>query len=284
MSKFLLLVETGADIPPELARKYEIFKVPMHVSFGSVTKDDGAFPIQELYDYYNKTGKVPQTSGCTPQDFEDIFNRLHSRFPDRHILHLAYSAATTCSLQSAIIAAEGRDYVTSIDTKHVSAGQTLVTLKTARYLEQHPDCTVDEIVAYVENLREKCRMGFFPGDLVYLKAGGRVSNAAYLGAKILNLHPLIEVRDGKLDATKKYRGNIRKIAPRLLTDFTEMHHLSKDLMAFVYAEGLPEDLMRAMTEQAKSMGFQEIYWVCCGGVVSSHSGPGGYGVSGFSED
>ncbi len=283
MSKFIILVETGADVPADMAEQYGIVKVPMHVSFGSETKDDGAFPTTDLFSYYKSTGKLPQTSGCTPHDFEVVFDELHEKYPDSHLLHLGYSAATTCSLQSAILAAKGRDYVTSIDTKHVSAGQALVTLCTARYLEQHPDCSVEEVTAEVIRLREKCRMGFLPGDLVYLKAGGRVSNAAYLGAKLLNLSPLIEIRDGRLDATKKYRGDMRKIAMKLLDEFTEEQSLSRELMAFVYSPGLPEDLKQRLEARAKELGFQEIRWIETGCVVSTHSGPAAFGVSGFSE-
>ncbi len=282
MSKFIILVETGADVPADMAERYGIVKVPMHVSFGNETKDDGAFPTEELFSYYKATGKLPQTSGCTPHDFEMVFDELHEKYPDRHLLHLAYSAATTCSLQSAVLAAKGRDYVTSIDTKHVSAGQALVTLCTARYLERHPDCSVEEVTAEVLRLREICRMGFLPGDLVYLKAGGRVSNAAYLGAKLLNLSPLIEIRDGKLDATKKYRGDMKKIAMRLLEEFTDEQKLTKELMAFVYSPGLPEELKKRLEARAKELGFREILWIETGCVVSTHSGPGAFGVSGFS--
>ena len=44
MKHIILVAETGADIPPETARQYGIYIVPMHVSFGDGTRDDGAFP------------------------------------------------------------------------------------------------------------------------------------------------------------------------------------------------------------------------------------------------
>ena len=46
MSEFILLAETGADIPAELAAQYNIQTVPMHVAFGDETRDDGTFPIR----------------------------------------------------------------------------------------------------------------------------------------------------------------------------------------------------------------------------------------------
>lgn len=283
MTKFILLVETGADFPKDLAEKYRVWTAPMHVSFGSETKDDGTFPVEEIYRFFEQTGTLTKTSGCTPDDFMKVFDELQLKYPEHHILHLAYSAVTTCSYQSAIIAAEGRENITSVDVKHVSAGQSLVTLLVARYIEANPDCTVAQVVEKAQEYAQKVKMGFFPGDLAYLKAGGRVSNAAYLGAKILSLNPLIELKDGHLNATKKYRGRMEKVALKLLQEFAEQYQLSREVMAFVYSSGLSDEIRQAADDMARRMGFKEIFWVQTGGVVTTHCGPGGFGVCGVSE-
>lgn len=282
MNKFLLLAETGADIPSELKERYQIQTVPMHVTFGDTTRDDGEFPVEEVFEYYEKTGELPKTSGCTPNDFEVVFDRLHEQYPDRHILHLAYSAATTCSYQSALIAAEGRDYVTSIDTKHVSAGQALVVLNVAEYIEQHPDCALQDLQTLTEKLSKRCKMGFVPDGLLYLKAGGRVTNAAYIGAKILSLKPLIELVDGKLEATKKYRGSMHRIAGKFLEEFAGQYKLRQERLVFVNAAGLSRQIHDEVEAKARSMGFKEIIWIQTGCVVSTHSGPGAFGICGLS--
>ena len=93
----VLLAETGSDITPEIAKEYGIYIVPMHVQMGDITKDDGTFPPEEVCVYYERTGKVPKTSGSTPEDFEIILEKIHNENPDKHILYLAYSAVTTCS-------------------------------------------------------------------------------------------------------------------------------------------------------------------------------------------
>lgn len=282
MSKFIILVETGADMPADLAKKYGIWEAPMHVAFGSETKDDGSFPVTDIYDFFEKTGTLTKTSGCTPDDFTKIFDEIEEKYPEKHVLHLAYSAVTTCSYQSAKLAAEGRKIkISSVDTKHVTAGQSLVALQLARWLEENPDCSVEEAVAKAEELRDACCMGFFPGDLAYLRAGGRVSNAAYLGAKILSLNPLIELLDGHLKATKKYRGKMNAVAPKFLREYVEKNNLKRDILAFVYSEGLAESIQKECTAIAKELGFKEILWVRTGGVVTTHCGPGGFGVGGF---
>ena len=110
MKQIVLVAETGSDINPVLAAEYNIKIVPMHVSFDHETMEDGAFPVEKIVDYYEETGKLPKTSGSTPGDFETAFDRIHAEYPDAQLLYLAYSAVTTCSMQSAVLAAEERDY------------------------------------------------------------------------------------------------------------------------------------------------------------------------------
>ncbi len=281
MPKYIILVETGSDFPADLAQQYGVYTVPMHVAFGDKTVDDRTFDPEDIYEFFTSTGKLTKTSGCTVEDFSRVFDEIQAAHPGCHILHLAYSAVTTCSYQSAVIAAEARTGITSIDTKHVTAGQTLVALMLARYLQENPDAPLEEVIAKAEALRDECRMGFFPGDLAYLRAGGRVSNAAYLGAKLLSLNPLIELLDGRLTATKKYRGKMSAVAPRFLREYVEKNNLRRDVLAFVYSKGLAESIRENVTAIAKELGFREILWVQTGGVVTTHCGPGGFGVGGF---
>lgn len=206
MGKVILVAETGADIPPELAQQYNIQIVPMHVSFGSETRDDGTFPSEEICAYYERTGELPKTSASTPEDFNAAFDRIHSQWPEAQILYMAYSAVTTCSYQSAQIAAEGRDYVTSLDTKAVTAGQYSIVMRMAQTLEQHPEWDMNQAVRAAEELVLRSRMCFIPKDMKYLRAGGRVSNAVALCGDLLGIHPLIEIQDGRLVATKNCAG------------------------------------------------------------------------------
>ena len=131
MSRIVLMAESGSDITPELAGEYGIELVPMHVTFGGETRDDGSFPVTQMFEYYKATHEPPRTSGCTPHDFETAFARVFEKKPDAQILYLAYSSCTTCSMQSAILTAAGREDVRIVDTKSVSAGQLAVVLRVA---------------------------------------------------------------------------------------------------------------------------------------------------------
>ena len=283
MNPILLVAESGSDITPEVAVKHGVTIVPMHVAFGGETRDDGSFPTTEMFAHYAKTRDLPRTSGCTPHDFEVAFDRLQSEHPGQPILHLAYSACTTCSMQSAVIAAEDRDGIRSVDTKHVSAAQGAVVIAMAEYLKANPEATLDQAAEKAIEISEKVRMGFFPGDLDYLRAGGRVSNAAYLGAKLLSLHPLIEILDGKLMSTKKYRGSMAKVVAKLADDYTEQLDPDRELY-LIYGEGLDESIKREVERIVEEKGFMKHSWVQTGCVIAAHSGPGAFGIVGFAKE
>ena len=281
MADYILVTETGSDIHEETARRHGIVVVPMHVNFGEVSRDDDSFPPEELYEYYKTTGKLPQTSGCTPVDFSAAFDRIHEKYPTAKILYLAYSAATTVSYRSAHLAAEGRDYVTMMDTKSVSCALRLVVTNVARMMEVNPDATEDEVKAFVESQVRRIRFAFIPGDLEYLRAGGRLSNVAFLGATLLRIKPTVEVLDGKLVATKKRRGAMVKCVGQLVEDFVTREPMDLTRVNLTYTVGnAPDPIIRALVEKIlRDYGAQEIEWVKSGCVIASHSGPGAFGIA-----
>lgn len=281
MKKIIILAESGSDINVELAKQYDITIVPMHVSFGKETLDDGSFPVEKIVHYYHESGKLPKTSGSTPGDFKVIFDALHKQYPKAHILYLAYSASTTCSYQSAVIASEGRDYITMLDTKQVSIGQGAIVIEVAKALAKNPEITVEEVVRIAKEKIAKAHMCFLPDNLEFLKAGGRVSNAAYMGAKILNLHPVIEILEGKLTATKKYRGNMVRVAAKMVKEYSEAYSLKKDCLWVIYTIGVSQELKDSIAKAANKCGFASIVWVQANGVITTHGGPAAVGIAGF---
>ncbi len=282
MKQIIIVAETGSDITPEVAAEYGLRIAPMHVTFGDETFDDGSFPPEKIVEYYKDGGRLPKTSGCVPGDFIRLFDEIHGENPEAQILYLAYSSVTTCSYQSARIAAEGRDYVTFMDTKQVAAGQAMVVVETAKVLKTNPQITMEELMVVAQDLIDRAKMCFAPDNLEFLRAGGRVSNAAYLGARILSLHPCIELLDGYLTATKKYRGKMVKIAAQMIREYSEKYNLEKECLWLIWITGMGDDVRRAAEAEAEACGFKKTCWVKAGGVITSHGGPGAFGLAGFS--
>ena len=280
--KIIITAETGSDIPKALAAELGIRLIPMHVSMGSETLDDGTFPPEDVCAYYDKTGKCPTTSGSTPYDFESVYDPI----PEARILHLAYSAVTTCSYHSGELAIEGKPYeknVRLVDTKHVSVGQGAVALAVHAWVEAHPEATLDEAAEAAKAIALQTQMCFIPDNLDYLRAGGRCSNAVALVGNLLQLHPCIDIIDGKLIAGKKYRGKLAKVAPALLRDFAAKHGIKKDRLYFINTPYMDEAVRAALDAEAAAMGVQKVTWIKTGCVITCHGGPGAFGIVGVAE-
>ena len=283
MSNIILVAETGSDTPVALAKDLGIRLVPMHVSMGTITLDDGTFPPEDVCAYYDRTGKCPTTSGSTPYDFEQVFAQIFTENPAARVLYLAYSAVTTCSFHSAELALDGKPYAANVklvDTKQVSVGQCAVVEATAQWLQEHPDATLEEAAAASEVISQRTRMCFIPKNLDYLRAGGRCSNATALVGNLLKLHPCIEIIDGRLIAGKKYRGDLAKLAPVLLQEFTQKHGLLKDHIYFINTPYMEEAVRTALDAAASAMGFRTVTWIKTGCVITCHGGPGAFGIVG----
>ena len=81
MGKYVIVVESGSDVTPELCERYGIVRVPMHVTIADETVEDGSIDPLEIYSRCNEFGVMPKTSGCTPADFAHVYDRIHAEQP-----------------------------------------------------------------------------------------------------------------------------------------------------------------------------------------------------------
>jgi DegV family protein with EDD domain len=281
MSKYVIITETGGDCPADFVSRYGIKLVPMHVTFDGVSKDDGTFPTTDIYQHYNDTKELPKTSGCTPGDFVKVFQEIDEIAPDAEIIYLAYSAVTTCSFESARSVIAGRTDAARFhcfDTKKASGGQFLIVSEIAELLEREPEMPYELLERSINDRIERARMHFIPGGLEFLRAGGRLSNAAFLGAQLLRIKPTIEFIDGYLVGTKKLRGSMQKCVSALIGNF--MAQEPKDLRRVVLIRAIDLDpkIQQLAEDKCRAAGFERIDWVYTGGVIASHSGPGSFGI------
>ncbi|MBM6616024.1 DegV family protein [Desemzia sp. RIT804] len=284
MKKIVFTTESGADVPKDLAEKYDIKIVPMHVVMdGNDYKDDGSLPVTEIYEYHDRTKLIPSTTSTNPNEYEEFFAKIQQDYPDCAIVHIGYTSKASSSFHNAEIAVEDFNNIHLIDALNVSAGLSVVVLYAAELLEENPEITLEELVTKVKASVPKSRMVFVPGSLEFLKAGGRVSNAAYIGASLLKIKPMIELVDGKLVSTKKYRGKMNRVSLELMQDYLDKYPIDRKQIYFVFSIGLAESIKTQMEAAAMEKGFKKVTWIEAGSVISTHGGPGAFGIAGLEQ-
>ena len=284
MTKFIITAESGSDLPKELVERYGVRIIPMHVTMGDETRPDGTFPVKEVFDFYEKTGTLPKTAGSTPDDNAKCFRQIFEEYPDAHIIHIAYSAVTTVSFNAAKIAAEDFENIHLVDSKNVTIGQTAIIKATAEYIENHPDASPEDVIAFVENIRERTRFIFLPNTLLYLKAGGRVSNLAFHGATLLNIHPTIVIEDGYLVSGKKYRGNFDRCIKKMIADFFNTYNIDPETVMVCGSPGVSDENKDLVYSLLGQHNVNTDQWFDTGAVISSHGGPGAIGLLGIERE
>lgn len=281
MNKYIITTESGSDLSQEMIERYNIYVIPMHVSMGAATYPDGSFDVQKVFDFYEETDELPKTSGSTPEDNAIVFKKIFDKYPDAHIIHIGYSAVTTVSFNAANIAAQDFKNIHLVDSKHVSIGAAAVVKATAQFIEARPEASPEEIVAFVEDVRERTHMFFLPETLTYLRAGGRVSNLAFYGANLLRVKPTIILEDGYLISGRRYRGSFDRCVNRMINDFFKTYTIDPESVLVVGAPNVNTHHREMISTRLAEHGVQSPTWMKTGAVIASHGGPGAIGIAGI---
>ena len=281
MRKFVLVTESGSDMPQKYIDKYDIKIVPMYVNFGQESFMDSNIKANDVFNYYDNNKTLPTTAGSTPNDFSEVFSSINEKYPGVEIIYIAYSSVTTVSYNSARIAAQDFTNVHLIDSKNCTVGLANVVISAAEFIENNPDATAEDIVNFVEDIRERTRFVFLPQSLLYLRAGGRISNASYLGAMLLKIFPTINLKNGYLVAGTKYRGSFKASYKKMIDDFLKRFDINKDMIRLIKVHGLSDEHIQNVESILKEHGVKNFEWVEAGAVISCHGGPGAMGLVGI---
>ena len=281
MRKIILSTDSGADLPKELVEKYQIQVAPMHIIMDGKDYLDGELSVEELFEYYNRTKKIPSTAATNVQEYHNFFSKIRSDFPDSLIIHIGCTSKASVTFQSAVIAAKEFDDLFLVDSLNITGGLAAIVMYAAVLLEHEPSIDHNRLIEKIESFVPKTRLAILPGSLDFLKAGGRVSNLVYLGGALLKIKPCIELKDGKLVSIRNYRGKMSIVAEKFMRDFLSEYNIDRKLLFLIYSIGLDESIKNRMVEIARGKGFENVKWMQAGAGISTHAGPGGFGVAGL---
>jgi DegV family protein with EDD domain len=265
MRRIILTTESGADLPEELAIKHNVQVVPMHVIMDGKDYLDGSLPVTEIYDYYERTKKIPSTTSTNSHEYLEFFTKIKNDIPDCIIVHIGYTSKASSSFQNAIIATEDLNDIYLIDALNVTGGLTAIVMYAVTLLENEPSIDPEHLV---EKIKSEVP-----------KSGGRFSNLAYLGGALLKIKPRIELIDGNLTSTKKYRGSMDAVSEKLMRDYLDQYDIDRGQLYLLYSIGLDERIKQRMGEIANDNGFKNVKWIQAGAMISTHAGPGGVGIA-----
>lgn len=280
--KIIISSDSTCDLSEELKERYQIVTVPLYIIMNDTSYRDGLDIVpDDIYAYVEQNKKLPTSSAATVADYSEFFKKYVDM--GCSVIHISLGSKFSASANNARLAAQELTGVYTVDSQNLSTGTGLLVLAAADFRDQ--GMSAEEIARAVEALVDKTRASFVIDRLDYLYKGGRCSALAALGANLLNLKPLIEVRDGAMGVGKKYRGNIKQVMPQYAKQRLEAYPKIKRNRIFITHSGTSQENVDAVKKVIEEYGhFDEILVTRAGCVISNHCGYNTLGVLFITEE
>ena len=264
--------DSTCDLPQDLIDKYDIGIAALYIIKDEKPyKDRLEISVSDIFEYVEGGHGMTQSNAINISEYQEYFTEWLKDCDA--LIHISISNFFSACNQSARLAAEDFDNVYVVDSLNLSTGSGQVVLDAAIMAARGME--PEKIVEELELLIPRVEASFVIGTLKYLHLGGRCSSLQALGANLLKLNPCIEVKSGKMDVGKKYRGKFDKV----ILDYVEDKLSGRDdidtkRIFVTYPPTMSAELISSVVEKVKSLHeFDEI--ICCdaGCVISNHCGP-----------
>jgi DegV family protein with EDD domain len=277
-----IVLDSTADLPDAADRFPNWRIVPLYVRFGDESLRDGVdISAAEFYERLRGSSVFPTTSQPTPGDFLACYQELGG-YERIFSLHISARVSGTFASAEAAAAEVGHRVVRAFDTETASASIAMLALAIQRRLERG---TSDEAIdALVERYRRERGLLFTVDTLEFLQRGGRIGKAAAFAGTLLQVKPILSIRDGEVEPVKRVRGERKAFAELALALETETRDEPEYRLGVAHAAA-PERAaeLEALVRQQRPQAELELV-VTLGAVIGSHAGPGTLALFWFRDD
>ena len=274
-----VITDSAASVPEGFRESALTFVVPMRLHIGGATfRDDADISAAELYGMQRRSGEAASTSAPTPADFISAYEAA-SRVADSAICvtvaesFSASGSAARRGLES--FRAEGGSLDARIvDSQSAAAGQGLVAWEALKAADGGQD--IAEVEARATAVRDGVRVLAYVDTLRYLWKSGRVPGIAHLGASLLKLKPVFELRQSRVSGVGRPRTAQRAL--RRLVELAEERVGDSPVRVIVMHADDEERAARLSEALRGRLDCVEMHITQATPVMGAHIGPGMVGV------
>lgn len=272
---YQIITDATADMDWSL---WDVCVIPMEVRLNELAYVYGPNGTIGIHDFYKaqRAGAETSTSQISPHEFNRVFERYLLQGKD--ILYLGFSSGMSGTFQNACLTAgelmeqypERR--IICVDTLAASVMEGYLVYEAARKkLEEIP---LEELAAWLKELRKQTCCRFIVDDLNTLKRGGRISSTNALVGTALQIKPILEINEnGCLQMIDKKRGRKKTISALLNFYHTKSKKSTDGVVVIGHGDCLKdaETLREAIQEQFPNT---KIIITHVGPIIGAHTGAG----------
>lgn len=274
--KVRIIADSTSDLIPEVKERVRV--VPLTVHFGQEEYIDGVtIDHRTFYEKLIESDVMPSTSQATPAAFAEEFEKIQAAGESAVVITLASQFSGT--YQSAMIAAQDYDNIYVVDSQSVAIGGAILVELALQMADAGMDAA--KIAAQLEEEKRNICIVALVDTLEYLKRGGRVSKTVAFAGTLLNIKPVLAVREGEIQMLGKARGS-KQGNNLLVQQIDKAGGVDFDKPVLLGYTGLSDILLQKYIEDSKHLwenGAQNLRYTPIGSVIGTHVGPGAVAVA-----
>ena len=270
-----IVMDTAGDLPEGWQELYDIDLIPINIIHGEKTYLQGIdINYEDFYKLVEEEGAIPSTSQPTPFQFTEFYRKIAKK--DDQVLSIHVTEKLSGTMASCIQASDelkGEINVTPFD----SASGTIVMgmmAKEARIMDRN-GVPLKKIIKRLEEIREQHRLVFTLETLKFASMSGRVKHLQAALASLLNVKPIIELKNGTLEMGKKVRSRAQSI--EIMLDKIEQSFGNQRVMAGVIHARDPEAGTNLLKQVIDRFNCVEAIMGELSISLAAHFGPGTLG-------
>jgi len=277
MSKVAIVTDSTAYIPNDLLERHHITVAPQILIWGNDTFRDGVdIAPEEFYRRLKTASIMPTTSQVNVASFVQIFRQLSDE--GFQILSILLSSLLSKTVDSAIQARElvPGARIEIIDSKSTAMAMGFICLLAARAAEE--GASLEECRSLAEKAIQHTGVVFAVDTLEFLHRGGRIGGGTRFLGSALNIKPILELRDGRVEAIERVRTRKRSLT-RLVELIEERTKDQRPIRLAVLHANAAVEARELLDEATSRLGAIETVFSEVSPVVGTHAGPGTIGLA-----
>lgn len=283
---FHIISDGSCDLPTQLAEEKNITVVPFYVSFDDehYLKENVEIDIRDFYQQMvDRKGVYPKSSMPSIHDYEEAF--LPFAEAGTPVICICITTKFSGSMQSALNARAlvlekyPQAEITVIDAtiNTVLQGQYVLEAVSLR----DSGTSYQDTVARLEEIKSTGRIFFTVGNMEYLKHGGRIGKVAAIAGSVLDIRPVITLRQGEIFPSGMDRGRKRttRKALDLLLEYLKESSLGIECYSLAVGYGYDRKEGESFRDHAlavlqeKGYDIKELPIYQIGATIGVHTGP-----------
>jgi len=279
-SAIRIVTDTTACLPADFARRHNVEIVPQVIRFGEDSYlEEVELSYADFIQRLRTSAGLPSTAAPLPGDFVRAYERQTAAA--QTVLSIHPSTEVSGTVRSAMTAkaeAFPQADIRILDTRTVAGNLASLVIAATEWAEAGTGA--DEIMSRLEAMIPRGRTFFLVATLEYLQKGGRIGGASALLGGALQIRPILQLVDGRVEVLEKVRTRARALERLKELVVQECPRGADGRLSVMHADDAAEAEALAAALQA-ALGLPDVPLYGLGSAITTHGGPGTLAVGFF---